>query len=90
MGYNFYNNKEEIKYLNESWEYDTLSYYKFCAFDLYEINQRIKNGEIIKIVKNEGTTTEKTYLVENTTDFKNWVEKIFKGGFEKHLETIMK
>jgi hypothetical protein len=50
----------------------------------------VLNGEIIKIVKDEGKTTEKIYLVENTTDFKNWVEKIFKGGFEKYLETKIK
>lgn len=51
MGYNFYNTEEEILYLANSGEYDTLSVFKFCANNLHRINERIKNGETIKITK---------------------------------------
>lgn len=90
MGYNFYNAETEILYLNNSCEYDTLSFFKFCANDLYRINERIKNGEIIKIIKDIDQENAKTYIIENTTDFKKWVKKIYNGGFENYLETGMK
>lgn len=89
MGYSFYSAETEIMYLNDSWEYDTLSFYKFCANDLHRINERIKNGEIITIIKDATQANAKTYLIENTIDFKSWVEKIYKGGFEKYIETGM-
>lgn len=90
MGYNFYNTEEEILYLNNSGEYDTLSFFKFCANDLHSINERIKKGETIKIIKDIDKEYTKTYIIENTTDFKKWVEKIYNGGFEDYLETGMK
>ncbi|MCV2487236.1 hypothetical protein OD917_20045 [Flavobacterium sp. SH_e] len=90
MGYNFYNTEEEILYLNNSCEYDTLSVFKFCANNLYRINERIKKGETIKIIENLGKEYAKTYNIENTADFKKWVEKIYNGGFEDYLETGMK
>lgn len=90
MGYHFYNAETEILYLNNSSEYDTLSVFKFCANHLYRINERIKNGETIKIIENIGKEYTKTYVIENTGDFKKWVEKIYNGGFEDYLETGMK
>ena len=90
MGYHFYSAEIEIMYLNDSWEYDTLSFYKFCANDLHRINERIKNGEIITIIKDAVKEDSKTYIIENTADFKKWVEKIYNGGFEKYIETGIK
>ncbi|PBJ12200.1 hypothetical protein [Flavobacterium sp. ACN6] len=90
MGYNFYNAETEILYLNNSSEYDTLSPFKFCANNLHRINDRIKNGETIKIIKNLNKESSKTYIIENTADFKIWVEKIYNGGFENYLETGIK
>jgi len=90
MGYHFYSAEIEIMYLNDSWEYDTLSFYKFCANDLHRINERIKNGEIITIIKDAVKENSKTYIIENTADFKKWVEKIYNGGFEKYIETGIK
>jgi len=90
MGYHFYSAEIEIMYLNDSWEYDNLSFYKFCANDLHRINERIKNGEIITIIKDAVKENSKTYIIENTADFKKWVEKIYNGGFEKYIETGIK
>ncbi len=90
MGYNFYNAETEILYLNNSCEYDTLSVFKFCANHLHRINERIKKGEIIKIISDIDKEYAKMYTIENTADFKKWVEKIYNGGFEDYLETGMK
>lgn len=87
MGHHFYIDNKEILYLGRSGEYDTLSYFKFCANNLFRINNRVKNGETIKIISEVDDTGGNTHLIKTTEDFKTWVTKVFKGGFEKYLET---
>lgn len=89
MGHRFYIDNKEILYLGSSGEYDTLSYFKFCANDLFRINNRVKKGERIEIVSEADDTGKNTYLINTTEDFKIWVTKVFKDGFEKYLETGM-
>lgn len=90
MGHSFYIDDKMILWLGRSEEYDTLSPYKFCANDLFRINNRIKQGEIIQIVSQVDNTVPDTYLIKTTEDFKTWVKEVFKGGFEYYLETGMK
>ncbi len=90
MGYNFYNSKEEILYPKDSWEYDTLSPFKFCANNLFRINEGIKKGEKIRIIKNKGTVNSKTFIITNTSEFKSWLKTIFKGGFENYIDEALK
>ena len=89
MGHSFYLEDKEVLHLGRSGDYDTLSPYKFCASELFRINNRIKKGETFKIVSEVDDTGPNTYLIKTTEDFKTWVTKIFKGGFEKYLETGM-
>jgi hypothetical protein len=90
MGHQFYVDNKQILYLGRSGDYDTLSPFKFCANDLFRLNNRIKNGETLKIISEVDDTGASTYLIKTTEDFKTWVVKVFKGGFEEYLETGMK
>jgi hypothetical protein len=89
MGHHFYIDDKEILYLGRSDEYDTLSPFKFCANDLFRLNNRIRNGETIKIKSEVDDTGRSTYLIKTTEEFETWVRKVFKGGFEEYLETGM-
>lgn len=89
MGHHFYIDDKEIRHLERSGEYDTLSYFKFCANELFKINGRIKNGETIKIISEVDDTGGNTCLVKTAEDLRTWVTKVFKGGFERYLETGM-
>jgi hypothetical protein len=89
MGHNFYIDDKEIMYLNCSGEYDTLSPFRLCANELFRINNRLKNGETIKVISEVDDTGAQTYLIKTPDDFKTWVKKVFKGGFGEYLETGM-
>jgi hypothetical protein len=87
MGHKFYIDGKEIMALGRSGEYDTLSPFKFCANQLSKINNRIENGDEVKIISEVDDSGADTYLIKTSDDFKTWVKKVFKGGFEEYIET---
>ena len=90
MGHHFYIDDKLILYLERSGEYDTLSPARYCASELFAINNRIKKGETIKIISEVDDTGASTYLIKTTRDFREWVTKVFKGRFEGYLESGFK
>ena len=66
-------------FLNSNW-YDTVSPYMYCVSELKSIKSKIDNDKKFKIESNG-----KIYHITTNLEFKNWIEKVFYGGFEKHV-----
>ncbi|OXA79937.1 hypothetical protein SAMN05444397_106166 [Flavobacterium aquidurense] len=66
-------------FLNSNW-YDTMSPYLYCVSQLKSIKSKIDNNEKFKIESNG-----KIYHITTNLEFRNWIEKVFYGGFEKHV-----
>ena len=79
----FLNDKLTLE-LESSGLYDTLSPYRWVANSFFEINQKLKNGEKLRIVSygNE-------FVIKDEQDFRNWIKTDFNtignDGFQKYL-----
>ncbi|MCZ4242541.1 hypothetical protein [Pedobacter punctiformis] len=78
--HNVYINQElKQSFLNSNW-YDTASPYQWCINALKNLKDEIDLSKRVEIISN-GVT----YKIINNADFKNWIEQVFFGGFEKYV-----
>ena len=68
------------KYFSHSNWYDTATPYQYCVRELKEIKNIIKSGQKLKI-----ESYGNVHLISTLDEFKNWIENVFYGGFEKYV-----
>ncbi len=76
----YYENGELFKcFLHSNW-YDTATPYQYCVKELKEIRDSIAGGQKLKF-----ESYGKTHFISTQDEFKNWIENVFYGGYEKFV-----